>query len=180
MCGRFSLSGDVDFYAEYFGVDHVLTESLDRSWNVAPTDPVYVVAEREEARNLGTMRWGLIPHWAGVDQDSQHQRPDRDGRDHPGLSRLVHEETLSHPRRRFLRVGTRRERAETPTGFSGQTGIRLVLPGCGRPGRTRPTTSGPAAAQSSLPPQRGSSPGSTTGCRSRSFPRSGRHGLIAM
>ena len=65
MCGRFSLSGDVDFYAEYFGVDHVLTESLDQSWNVAPTDPVYVVAEREEARNLGTMRWGLIPHWAG-------------------------------------------------------------------------------------------------------------------
>ena len=65
MCGRFSLSGDVDFYAEYFGVDHVLTDPLDRSWNVAPTDPVYVVAEREETRNLGTMRWGLIPHWAG-------------------------------------------------------------------------------------------------------------------
>jgi putative SOS response-associated peptidase YedK len=65
VCGRFSLSGDVDFYAEYFGVDHVLTESLDRSWNVAPTDPVYVVAEREETRNLGKMRWGLIPHWAG-------------------------------------------------------------------------------------------------------------------
>ena len=65
MCGRFSLSGDIDFYAEYFGVDHILTEPLDQSWNVAPTDPVYVVAEREEARNLGTMRWGLIPHWAG-------------------------------------------------------------------------------------------------------------------
>ena len=64
MCGRFSLSGDVDFYAEYFGVDQVLTDPLDRSWNVAPTDPVYVVAEREEARNLATMRWGLIPHWA--------------------------------------------------------------------------------------------------------------------
>jgi putative SOS response-associated peptidase YedK len=65
VCGRFSLSGDVDFYAEYFGVDHVLGDSLDQSWNVAPTDAVYVVAEREDARNLGTMRWGLIPHWAG-------------------------------------------------------------------------------------------------------------------
>ena len=65
MCGRFSLSGDVDFYAEYFGVDHVLAEPLDQSWNVAPTDPVYAVAEREEARNLGSMRWGLVPHWAG-------------------------------------------------------------------------------------------------------------------
>jgi len=64
VCGRFSLSGDVDFYAEYFGVDNVLTDSLDPSWNVAPTDQVYVVAEREAARNLGAMRWGLIPHWA--------------------------------------------------------------------------------------------------------------------
>jgi len=64
VCGRFSLSGDVDFYAEYFGVDNILTASLEPSWNVAPTDPVYVVAEREDSRNLGTMRWGLIPHWA--------------------------------------------------------------------------------------------------------------------
>ena len=65
MCGRFSLSGDVDFYAEYFGVDHVLADAIEKSWNVAPTDPVYVVAERAETRNLDTMRWGLIPHWAG-------------------------------------------------------------------------------------------------------------------
>jgi len=65
VCGRFSLSGDLDFYAEYFGVDQVLTESLEQSWNVAPTDPVYVVAEREETRHLATMRWGMIPHWAG-------------------------------------------------------------------------------------------------------------------
>ena len=65
MCGRFSLSGDIDFYADYFGVEHVQTDPLDRSWNVAPTDPVYTVAYREETRNLGAMRWGLIPHWAG-------------------------------------------------------------------------------------------------------------------
>ena len=38
MCGRFSITGDLDFYAEYFGVDDVLTEPLPNSWNVAPTD----------------------------------------------------------------------------------------------------------------------------------------------
>ena len=64
MCGRFSITGDLDFYAEYFGVDDVLTERLEKSWNVAPTDPVYVIAERDGHRQLGSMKWGLIPHWA--------------------------------------------------------------------------------------------------------------------
>jgi len=64
MCGRFSITGDLDFYAEYFGVDDVVTEPLVKSWNVAPTDRVYVVAEREGRRQLGSMAWGLLPSWA--------------------------------------------------------------------------------------------------------------------
>ncbi len=64
MCGRFSITGDLDFYAEYFGVDNVVTESLAKSWNVAPTDPVYVVGEKAGERQLEAMRWGLVPHWA--------------------------------------------------------------------------------------------------------------------
>ena len=64
MCGRFSITGDLDFYAEYFGVDDVIAEPLEKSWNVAPTDPVYVIAERDGERQLGSMRWGLVPHWA--------------------------------------------------------------------------------------------------------------------
>lgn len=64
MCGRFSITGDLDFYAEYFGVDEIITDSLEPSWNVAPTDPVYVISERDGSRRLGSMRWGLVPHWA--------------------------------------------------------------------------------------------------------------------
>lgn len=64
MCGRFSITGDLDFYAEYFGVDEVVADRLEPSWNVAPTDPVFVVAERDGARVLGTMPWGLVPHWS--------------------------------------------------------------------------------------------------------------------
>lgn len=71
MCGRFSITGDVDFYAEYFGVDEVLTDPLPKSWNVAPTDRVYVVAERDGRRHLGSMKWGLVPHWA-KDERSIH------------------------------------------------------------------------------------------------------------
>jgi putative SOS response-associated peptidase YedK len=63
MCGRFSLSGDIDFYADYFGVE-TASESIEPSWNVAPTDPVYALAERDHVRRIGTMMWGLIPHWA--------------------------------------------------------------------------------------------------------------------
>lgn len=64
MCGRFSLGGDPDRYGDFLGVTRAVTETLTPSWNVAPTDPVYVVAEHEGERVLGTMRWGLIPHWA--------------------------------------------------------------------------------------------------------------------
>lgn len=64
VCGRFSITGDLDFYAEYFGVEEVLTDRLEPNWNVAPTDPVYVIAERDGVRSLGSMRWGLVPHWA--------------------------------------------------------------------------------------------------------------------
>ena len=28
MCGRFSITGDLDFYAEYFGVDDIDTDLL--------------------------------------------------------------------------------------------------------------------------------------------------------
>ena len=67
MCGRFSLAGSVDVYADYFSVERVALESLTPSWNIAPTDRVAVVAEHDQVRALGTMRWGLVPHWQPVE-----------------------------------------------------------------------------------------------------------------
>ena len=64
MCGRYVLSAEPDDYAEFLRVDRVTTERLAPSYNVAPTDPVYAVAEWENERLLGSMRWGLVPHWA--------------------------------------------------------------------------------------------------------------------
>ena len=65
MCGRYVITGSIDDYVEHFAVDVVKTEALAPNYNVAPTDPVYAVAERKGERQLGVFRWGLIPHWAG-------------------------------------------------------------------------------------------------------------------
>lgn len=64
MCGRYVLAGDPAAYADYFGAMPTPTEALEPSYNVAPTDPVYAVAEWNEERLLGQMKWGLVPHWA--------------------------------------------------------------------------------------------------------------------
>jgi putative SOS response-associated peptidase YedK len=64
MCGRYVLGGDAADYAEYFGADRVVAEQLEPSYNVAPTDRVYTVAEWDHERLLGTMKWGFVPFWA--------------------------------------------------------------------------------------------------------------------
>jgi len=64
MCGRFVQAHDGAEYAEHFGAVLSVSEALAPSWNVAPTDSVYAVAEHEERRLLGTFRWGLIPWFA--------------------------------------------------------------------------------------------------------------------
>ena len=64
MCGRFVQSQDPTAYASLFGAQVVVSESLEPSYNVAPTDRIYAVAEHGGIRQLGTFRWGLIPFWA--------------------------------------------------------------------------------------------------------------------
>ena len=50
----------------YLSVDEVKTEPLEERYNVAPTDEVYAVVERDDKRLLGTMKWGLVP-WFSKD-----------------------------------------------------------------------------------------------------------------
>lgn len=64
MCGRFVQASDPSVYASFFGATEVVTETLQPSYNVAPTDPVYAVAEHDGVRQLGSFRWGLLPFWA--------------------------------------------------------------------------------------------------------------------
>lgn len=73
MCGRYASSRSPDDLAEEFEVvDSRLDKPLAPDYNVAPTKEVYAVLERgskdqpEEppARQLRTLRWGLVPSWA--------------------------------------------------------------------------------------------------------------------
>ncbi len=64
MCGRFVQAHDSVFYADAFHVETIRTDDLPVSYNVAPTDQVYAVAEHDGVRILGSFRWGLIPWWA--------------------------------------------------------------------------------------------------------------------
>lgn len=72
MCGRYANARrDADLVGA-FGIEDVVGDEPPPSWNVAPTDDVRVVLERapreepEErpARQLRTVRWGLVPSWA--------------------------------------------------------------------------------------------------------------------
>jgi putative SOS response-associated peptidase YedK len=64
MCGRFVSASPPDELARYFDVDDVSETVLDPSYNVAPTNDVYVVVETGGLRRLDTFHWGLIPFWA--------------------------------------------------------------------------------------------------------------------
>lgn len=63
MCGRFVTASDPDDLARLFEVDDRRAD-LPVSYNVAPTMPVYAVAEHAGARHLVSFRWGLVPTWA--------------------------------------------------------------------------------------------------------------------
>ncbi|MEX1207645.1 MAG: SOS response-associated peptidase [Acidimicrobiia bacterium] len=64
MCGRFVQAQPAQSYADHFGATLAVPEALDPSWNVAPTDEVYAIAQHEGTRTLGKFRWGLIPWYS--------------------------------------------------------------------------------------------------------------------
>ena len=68
MCGRYvSTTSSEELVAEYRVDEVCLGAPLPPRWNVAPTQPVYVVTAKRDPqrrRQLGTMRWGLVPSWA--------------------------------------------------------------------------------------------------------------------
>ena len=64
MCGRYASSRGADYLVEHFDVEEPPDEVLPPTYNVAPTDPVYAVLQRESSRQLRVLRWGLVPSWA--------------------------------------------------------------------------------------------------------------------
>ncbi|HEU5226256.1 MAG TPA: SOS response-associated peptidase family protein, partial [Ktedonobacteraceae bacterium] len=61
MCGRFTLTVDINTVARAFNVAPTLQTTA--RFNVAPTQEVVTVM-RNGAAHLDLLRWGLIPSWA--------------------------------------------------------------------------------------------------------------------
>lgn len=64
MCGRYTLHTEKELLAGRFGFDDALLRPLPPRYNIAPTDSVLTVVERDGQRAARPMRWGLIPFWA--------------------------------------------------------------------------------------------------------------------
>ena len=64
MCGRYVSSSTPDEIAGYFDADEQLERALAPSWNVAPTNDIYVVLEHDGVRAVTANHWGLVPFWA--------------------------------------------------------------------------------------------------------------------
>lgn len=66
MCGRYTLANpDPKRLRLRFGLPDSAAIDEEPRFNIAPTDPVLAVRERADGRELGRLRWGLVPgKWA--------------------------------------------------------------------------------------------------------------------
>ena len=64
MCGRYASTRSDDDLSSLFDAVVRLGDPPEPSYNVAPTDPVRIVLDRDDDRQLRTVRWGLVPSWA--------------------------------------------------------------------------------------------------------------------
>ena len=78
MCGRFVQAHDAAFYADAFAVETIRTEILPVSYNVAPTDHVYAVAEHEGVGMLVDGRLAGRVRSAHDDELAHFARPPHD------------------------------------------------------------------------------------------------------
>jgi putative SOS response-associated peptidase YedK len=62
MCGRFVRSSSAEYIARAFGVDNPGLD-MKPSFNIAPSQTVLII-NSDGIKQLGSCRWGLIPHWA--------------------------------------------------------------------------------------------------------------------
>jgi len=62
MCGRYSITTSTEAMRRLFQFDD--RPNLQPRYNLAPTQMAPVVRERDGARHLDMLRWGLLPKWS--------------------------------------------------------------------------------------------------------------------
>ena len=63
MCGRYSITTPPEAMTRLFGINGPVP-NFPLRYNIAPTQPVPVVREVGDGRELTFLQWGLIPSWA--------------------------------------------------------------------------------------------------------------------
>lgn len=63
MCGRFAFNPARVDLKTLFDIGRIDTPA-ETSYNIAPTQPVWAVVQRDGVNTLERMQWGLIPAWA--------------------------------------------------------------------------------------------------------------------
>lgn len=68
MCGRYALTANMDVIVEEFGVtDNRIHDPLPLNWNIAPTNPIYIVTGSHNGdrfqHTLDLASWGMIAPW---------------------------------------------------------------------------------------------------------------------
>ncbi|MDQ0484087.1 SOS response-associated peptidase [Guptibacillus hwajinpoensis] len=64
MCGRFSLTTELDQLIERFQIEQMSIDDYVPRYNIAPSQQIPAVIKADGGNRLGTLRWGLIPFWA--------------------------------------------------------------------------------------------------------------------
>ncbi|MGV8909081.1 MAG: SOS response-associated peptidase [Propionicimonas sp.] len=68
MCGRYASSASRTELTEIFEIDELAGPLPNPAWNIAPTDPIPAVFQRQRPqgprRLLAEVRWGLVPSWS--------------------------------------------------------------------------------------------------------------------
>lgn len=64
MCGRFTQTAKPEQVETEFHVKISQTDLFKPRYNIAPSQIVAVVLERDGERRVDGLKWGLIPHWS--------------------------------------------------------------------------------------------------------------------
>ena len=67
MCGRKTLTRDLQSIIEELAIDEYLDDGFEPSYNIAPTQLSPVLIGKNDSRLLRRMKWGLIPGWSKDD-----------------------------------------------------------------------------------------------------------------
>ena len=130
MCGRFVQSQAAEKYAGFLGVDEIKIDPLRPSYNVAPTDRVYAVAQYGGHRLLGAFRWGLLPFWA---KDRKMAARNINARSETAATKPTFKESLAKRRCLIPADGfyewQRRDKGKLPHYIYNKDGTPLVFAG---------------------------------------------------